>query len=476
MRKGFILAAPHSGSGKTTVTLALLRLLARQNIPVSAFKTGPDYIDPGYHSQALMTEPHPASRPCYNLDSWAMPQDLIGNIIHQHPESAGQLHIAEGVMGLFDGSAIVTPRTEYRQATADSHPIAPGSTAELSLTTGWPIILVISARHQAQSLAALIHGFITFHPAIQIAGILINHLASARHKLLIEQSLAHLEIPVLGYLPYWDEIALPDRHLGLLPAGEITALSDHMDRAADWLAQYCQIDSLLSLAKATDLSPPDQDIAAAPPLGQHIAIARDAAFCFSYPHWLHQWHQQGRHISYFSPLADEAPHPQADAIFLPGGYPELHAETLAVGHHWQAGLHQAAAQGAWIYGECGGYMVLGHSLECAKGQDWPMLNMLPVRTSFRQRQRHLGYRLIHLADQQTPLAALGSCWRGHEFHYATILPDTDQQNESVFAHILHASQEGQSAQGHQSGRILGSFMHLIAPDMLQSPHQDMDNG
>ncbi len=463
---GLIFAAPHSNSGKTTICLALLRLLAQRQIASCAYKIGPDYIDPGFHTQAL-TYHSPPSQPCYNLDSWAMPLPLLQDLIFQSAQTdSSAILCVEGVMGLFDGT--LTADNKQCPETKNSlslPPLAPGSSAELAALTGWPVILIVSARHQAQSLAAVVYGFMHYHPHVRISALLINNIASQRHQQLISSALAHLNIPVLGYLPTMPDMRLPERHLGLYPSHEIENLSHYLDQSAHWFAENCDIEALLALARPTLLSPARETYPSAPPLGQHIAIARDAAFCFCYPHWCTQWRQQGRKLSFFSPLQDEVPPKTADAVFLPGGYPELHAPVLSAGRKWQAAIHQLAQQGAWIYGECGGYMALGKMLECAAGQHWPMLNLLPVHTSFRHRQRHLGYRHIHLGSDNTPFSNITPYWRGHEFHYATLLPCDAPSSMRPFAYSTTASLTEEQTHGYQNGRVLGSFLHLIAPDI-----------
>lgn len=433
MPSGVIVAAPASGSGKTTVTLALLRLFSREGRSVTAFKTGPDYIDGAFHRGAS------AGRPCFNLDAYAMrPQTIAGALRSGGAET--DLAVIEGVMGLFDGAADGT-----------------GSTADLAAMLELPVLLVVDAARQGQSVAALVHGFRNLRNDIHVAGVILNRIASPRHETLLRAALAGIDAPVLAALPADEALVLPSRHLGLVQAGEHENLELFLDRAADWLHRHLDRNALEALLQPLRLD------AAAPlrpllPLGQRIAVARDEAFAFAYPHLLAGWRAQGAALDFFSPLHDGAPSAEADAIFLPGGYPELHAARLAVNTALMQGLRDAAARGVAIYGECGGFMLLGRSLTDADGHSHAMAGLLPVTTSFAERRRSLGYRrMTLLADG--PLGVKGSGFRGHEFHYSVQTSTTDP------AAALFAAQDAAGANlgpvGCRLGRVCGSYLHLI---------------
>jgi cobyrinic acid a,c-diamide synthase len=431
---GLIIAAPQSGSGKTVVTVGLLRQLRRRGRRVAAAKVGPDYIDPTYLGAAC-------GRDGVNLDSWAMrPATLAARLAGVERDS--DLVICEGVMGLFDGAG----------------ESGAGSTAELAALSGWPLILVVDIAGQAQSAAALVEGFVRHRRDITIAGVICNRAGGTRHAALAAAALRRAlpELPILGTLTRDPALDLPSRHLGLLPAGEHAALGAFLDRSADRVAAALDLDALCALARPARLDG-GQDGPALPPLGQSIAIARDAAFAFAYPVVLEEWRRAGAELAFFSPLADEAPRADCDAIYLPGGYPELFAGQLAANHAFLAGMRAAAKRGAVIYGECGGYMVLGRALIDAEGCTHALLGLLPLETSFAARRLHLGYRQAVL-EGDGPLGAAGQSFRGHEFHYASIV--TEGEGAPLFR-LADADGVRLQAAGRVIGKVMGSFVHLI---------------
>jgi cobyrinic acid a,c-diamide synthase len=425
---GLILAAPASGSGKTVTVLALLRHFRRVGVAVTSQKVGPDYIDPMFHTAA-------SGRPCINLDPWAMRPETLAGLADENAD----LLIVEGVMGLFDGAADGT-----------------GSTADLAALTGWPVVLVLDVKSQAQSAAALVHGFATFRNDVTISGVILNRVGSPNHEALLRTALTPLGIPVLGALPRLDALALPDRHLGLVPAGEHEGLESFLDKAADAVARHIDTVALQSLARPAHIPFPGKP-GSLPPLGQRIAIARDAAFVFTYQHLLDGWRRHGAELLPFSPLADEPPPSSADAIYLPGGYPELHAGRLASAHRSLQGLRAAASRNTPILGECGGYMVLGRTLEDADGVTHPMAGLLPLDTSFAKRRLHLGYRHATTATA-TPFGPAGTTLRGHEFHYSSIKAEDGTQ---PLFHARDARGTDLGAMGTVRGSVMGSFLHIV---------------
>ena len=421
MAKAIVVAAPASGCGKTLVTLGLIRALRNRGVRVSSAKAGPDYIDPRFHETA-------SGRTCYNLDPWAMSGGQISAILEEASRDA-DLVIIEGVMGLFDGPFG-----------------AKGSTADLAHLLQVPVLLIIDARHQGQSVAALVHGFTRYKLGLKNAGVILNRVSSDRHEAILRSVLGER---VLGVLRHDDSLALPSRHLGLVQAEENQDLERFLEDAASAIAQETILDRILGIAaqplveKATHES--------LPPLGQKISIARDRAFAFAYPHVLDGWRRAGAELSFFSPLDNEAPQVNADAVFLPGGYPELHAGRLAANANFLEGLRTAAGL---VYGECGGYMVLGESLIDAGGRPHAMAGLLPVATSFATRKLHLGYR------QLTPLA--DAPWsmplNGHEFHYSTIVREAGA--DPLFA-TRDAIGDPLPPMGLRRGNVMGSFAHVI---------------
>lgn len=431
-----VIAAPASGSGKTVLTLALLRALRRAGMRIGACKIGPDYIDPRFHEAAC-------GRPCLSLDPWAMRPESLVAAAAQAGLGADRL-LVEGVMGLFDGAA-------------DGTAAGSGSTADLAARFGWPVVLVVDAARQSQSVAALVQGFLRFRSDTNICGVILNRVGSPRHARLLRRALEPVGVPVLGLVPNDPGLHLPDRHLGLVQAAEHPALEAFLDHAAAVVADHVDLTVFANLFAARDA--PGQRPRRPPPPGQRIALAWDAAFAFVYPHLASGWQADGAEILPFSPLADEAPDRRSDAVWLPGGYPELHAQLLGNNTIFLNGLRGISKKGIPIHGECGGYMVLGHALEDADGQSHAMAGLLPLVTSFRTRRRQLGYRRAELRADGV-LGAAGTALRGHEFHYATVSAEGGP-GAAPLARLFDAAGEDLGPAGLVRGRVSGSFFHLI---------------
>ena len=433
--RGLILAAPASGSGKTLVTAGLARHLRGHGLGVAIAKAGPDFIDPTFHSAA-------SRKPCLNLDVWGMRPATLARLVADL-EAGADIVLCEGVMGLFDGTG--------RDGEA-------GSTAELARVTGWPLVLVVDVRGQGASVAALLRGFASHQPSVPLAGVIFNRVASERHAALLAAAAArHLpRLACLGSLPADPGLVLPSRHLGLVPAGENGEAEAVIERCATHIGAFVDVERLLSLALGSVLSAAARAVPV-PTLGRRIAVARDEAFCFAYHTLLEGWRSEGAELSFFSPLADERPDAAADAVYLPGGYPELSVDRLASAEAFITGLRRAAANGAAVYGECGGYMVLGDALIDREGRSRRMSGLLPLMTSFAERRMHLGYRRAILRVR-TPLGAAGAVFRGHEFHYATIVR---QSAATPLFSVLGPADEDLGAYGLRQGSVFGSFIHLI---------------
>ncbi len=419
MAKGLIISAPSSGAGKTTVTLALLRLLSRNGVAVRGAKSGPDYIDPRFHEAAC-------GAPCFNLDAWAMGLSRLKSLA----ACKGHL-VIEGAMGLFDGAP----------------PDNRGSVADLARKLDLPVILVVDAGRMAGSAAALVEGFARHDREVRVAGVILNNLGSARHGAMVRRALEPVGIPVLAALHRARDLTHPARHLGLVQAAERPDLDLFLNKAADALAEG------LDEAGLMDMFAPLPEVGhtpSMPPPAQVIALAQDAAFAFAYPHLMQDWRNAGAEIRVFSPLADDVV-PEADLIFLPGGYPELHAGRIAAAKRFLSSLRNAA-EISDIYGECGGYMVLGDGLVDADGARHAMAGLLRLETSFATRRLHLGYRDI------TPLGGIFNApLKAHEFHYASTL-------RAEGAPLFEARDaEGISLphMGLRAGRVSGSFAHVI---------------
>lgn len=430
---GLMISAPASGTGKTTVMLGLLRALREDGLAVQPFKSGPDYIDPAFHLAA-------AGRASFNFDTWAMDEPLLGAIAAQ--AQGADITVAEGSMGLFDGVA-TRGQTGF------------GSSAETAQRMGWPVVLVIDVSGQAQSAAATALGFAQYLPDLPFAGVILNRVASPRHERLTRLGMERAGLSVLGSLPRRGDLKLPERHLGLIQAVEHPDLEAAISGYAAFLRENVDIDLLKSAARAETPPPPGQ---LPPPPAQRIALARDAAFSFTYPHLLSGWRAAGAEILPFSPLADEAPDANADLIWLPGGYPELHAGTLAAAGTFLKGLRKHAETKP-AHGECGGYMALGEALIDKDGIRHQMAGLLGLVTSFEKRKFHLGYRRAVL-ESPLPGFAPATALRGHEYHYSTIL----DQPDSPLARVFDADGNPVAETGSHRGHVSGTFFHLIARD------------
>jgi cobyrinic acid a,c-diamide synthase len=458
IRPGIVVAAPRSGSGKTTVTLGLLRALARRGVRVVGAKCGPDYIDPAFHAAAC-------GQPCYNLDSWAMPPPLLCSLI-EHAATHADIVVCEGVMGLFDGVPGEVGKT--------------GSTADIAAISDWPVLLVHDVSGQSATAAAIVKGCMDYDARISIAGVLLNRTGSERHACLAWAAIEAIGVPVLGTLPRSETVKLPERHLGLVQAAETPGLDALLNVVADFVETHVDLERILALAgvAASDRSgrepskEENQDqlldtaiggaaVASSPaaiaPPGQRIALARDQAFSFIYPHIMRGWREAGAEIVAFSPLADQPLPPGCDVCWLPGGYPELHAGQIAAASHFLDSLRNFALTRP-VHGECGGYMVLGQALIDASGTRHAMAGLLGIVTSFAQRKLQLGYRTVCLQTNGA-LGSFGERLKGHEFHYSTLAePGTDEP----LAVISDAYGGTSRLAGGRRELVTGSFFHAIA--------------
>nr|WP_298794269.1 cobyrinate a,c-diamide synthase [uncultured Acetobacter sp.] len=445
--RAIMVAAPRSGGGKTTVTLALLAAFRRRGIRVGAAKTGPDYIDPAFH--AALT-----GRPGLNLDSWCMPPALLEATLEAARQDV-DLVVVESAMGLFDG--LVAPDGSR------------GAPSDIASRFGIPVLLVLDVSGQGQTVGAVAHGFASWQPDVQVAGVVLNRVASPRHARLTEGAIQAAGLPVCGTLLRQPGTPLPERHLGLVQAREHQGLTDWLEDLADKAERELNLDAILATAQplpenllpdtgfsgshpATALPP-----GALPPPGQRIALADDAAFSFLYGHLALFWQQAGAELVPFSPLADEAPDPSCDVCWLPGGYPELHAGQLAAAEQFRHGL-ATFAQTRPVHGECGGFMVLGEALEDAQGTRHRMTGLLGHVTSFARRKLNLGYREAMVLAPSV-LGPAGTTLRGHEFHYATVL---DAGADAPLAQLRAGDGTDLGACGGRRGSVSGSFFHVLA--------------
>lgn len=459
----FLIAAPQSGSGKTTVSLAIMAALNRRGLTVAPFKCGPDFIDPGYHR--LVT-----GRNSINLDAWMCPEEFVRDSFRFHAANA-DLAVIEGVMGLFDG--LGASSTE-------------GSSARIAAITGVPVVLVVNARGMAASAAALVKGFAGFDPQVVVTGVIFNNVGSRSHAELLRQVMSQTlpEITVFGCIPRDEALVIPSRHLGLVTAEDNPLPSEFLERLVEMAERCLDLDGLAGL-KANPTQPPFckvESVMPPPPPGEgwgegavRIAVARDAAFCFVYEDNLRLLREAGAEIVTFSPLEGEALPADIGGIYLPGGYPELYAERLAANIRMNDSIRNAVAADMPVYAECGGFVYLTEGME--ESQENPAADfagIFPVRCRMLPRRKALGYRQVELLDG-TVIGSGGTFCRGHEFHYseAVAMPDNIKHNYNVSRQGILLTTEGFSVRN-----CLASYIHLhfgsnpeIAPAFVEACRQ-----
>ncbi|MDO8730023.1 MAG: cobyrinate a,c-diamide synthase [Candidatus Omnitrophota bacterium] len=430
-----LIAGTHSGVGKTTVTAGLIRAFTRQGLRVQPFKAGPDYIDPGYHSEA-------AGRLCRNLDSWLIPPRRLPELFQRSCRGA-DLAVIEGVMGLYDGAT----------ATGDA-----GSTAELAKLLDCPVLLVLDASAVSRSAAAVVRGFRDMDRKVRIAGCIVNRLSGPGHYRLVKEGIERLAgVPVVGWLPKDPKIHLPERHLGLVPAIERTGLSPLMKRIERLVVENFDLPAIRRIAaKAGPLK--DRFVADAPRNGKKvpIALARDEAFHFYYPENLELLEDLGAEIVPFSPLKDRRLPRGAAALYLGGGFPEIFAPQLARNLLMKEEIRRAVASGLPTYAECGGLMYLARSISAVGGRRYPMAGLVPADVRMTDRLQNFGYQEVRSKGTNL-LARAGEKARGHEFHHSTL----ERRAAVRPAYEIRARRGGAARlEGYADGSLLASYVHL----------------
>ena len=389
-------------------------------------KAGPDFIDPAFHSAATRGS-------CANFDPWGMRPELILGLASKSADTL----VVEGMMGLFDGGA-------------DGR----GSAADLAVMLGLPVVLVVDAAKQSHSIAALVAGFRDHRDDVQVAGVILNKIGSERHEIMLREALSQIGVPVLGCVRRNQRLQQPSRHLGLVQAREHGDLEGFLNSAADVMETSIDLQALLQLERGGTGA---ADASTLPPPGQRVSIAHDDAFAFLYPHLVQGWQEQGAELSFFSPLLDEVPDSDCDAVYLPGGYPELHGSRLAQNLKFKQGIKSAASRGAFVYGECGGFMTLGETLVDGDGNGHEMVNLLPLITSFEKRKLNLGYRTAKLCES-LPFGESGTILTAHEFHYSTMV---SQNGSKALFTAQDARGDDIGACGMVEANVAGSYLHLI---------------
>ncbi len=432
--KAIVIAAPASGSGKTTVTLGIMACLIKRGLTVAPFKAGPDFIDPGWHR--LVT-----GRPSVNLDGWICPEGFIRQTFALHAHGA-DIAVIEGVMGLFDG---IGGESES------------GSTAQIARIVDAPVILVVDAKSQARSAAALVQGFARFDRQVRVAGVIFNNVGSDNHARILREAVesAVPEVPVLGCIPRDEQLQIPSRHLGLVTAGEDPLQEAFLENLAEIIEKHVDFDKLLSTGgQASTLHEPDIKWAT-PTLDRvRIAVARDRAFCFVYDDNLRLLREAGADTVGFSPLSDSSLPGDIGGIYLPGGYPELFADALSGNGTMKKEIREAVEAGMPVYAECGGFIYLtggtvGQTLN-------EFVGVFPVLTRMLPRRKALGYREVELLAD-SPIGSMGTVARGHEFHYSEMeeMPDAVER-------VYRVNKNGKDlgTEGYRYKNCLASYIHL----------------
>ena len=427
---GFLIAGVNSGSGKTTVSLSLMRAFYRRGFRVSPFKCGPDYIDPSFHRRAAGAE-------SVNLDCRMMGKETVRRNWERFASSA-RVAVVEGVMGLFDGAVSGS---------------AEGSSAEVAAELGIPVILVVNAKGMAGSIAPLVSGFANWRPGVKIAGVIANNTGSERHAELLRNALeANGLPPLLGALPRNESWSLPERHLGLVPETEQPVFDEWLDSLGAAAEERCNLDRLLEL---TRLARPEVPRVRAVSPFVRLAVARDRAFHFYYPDQLRMMEEAGIELVPFSPLADSALPERVQGVWIGGGFPELFAEELERNTAMRAAIRDFSMRGGLIYAECGGYMYLMESLSGFDGTAHGMCGLVPCRAVMTARLRALGYRSVHSAAP-TCFGPAGSVFQGHEFHYS----EAPSCGSPLWETFDSAGKRVPSGDGFRIWRTFGSYVHL----------------
>ena len=443
-----IIAGDRSGTGKTTVTLALLASLRQKSQRVQTFKVGPDFIDPMFHREVT-------GYPCYNLDPLLTSETYVRNCYHKHSQNA-EFAVIEGVMGLFDGipSSYLPPTSISSTSTTLNF----ASTAHIARLLDLPILLVIDCSRLSGSIAAIVHGYRTLAPQLKFAGVVLNRVASDRHEELLKAALKQIHLPILGIIRRQQSITIPDRHLGLIPTDELSNLPSCFDQLAH-LANTCfdweKLTPLLAIAPSgITLFPPPSPIPQLTP-NVRIGIAQDKAFSFYYPENLTQLEQLGAELVPWSPLADDGLPENIQGLYFAGGFPEIFAVALSENEAARQAVNQAIGLGMPTYAECGGLMYLSQEIIDFEHKSYPMVDVLPTSAIMADKLT-LGYRQATSVSDRG-LIEKGVVVRGHEFHRSRL---TNLSHDPLFSLQSFSSQQKPTLEGWQRRHLHASYLHL----------------
>lgn len=437
-RNRIVIAGTGSGVGKTTITIGLMAALRKSGLTVQGFKCGPDYIDPTYHSAVT-------GRLSRNLDTWMTSRDVMTEIFLRSSQEA-DISVIEGVMGLYDGKDPLSNA---------------GSTAEIAMMLEAPVILIVNVQSMARSAAAVVMGYQKLDERVRIAGVIVNRCGSAGHYELVKAAVEQeCGIPVVGWLQRDDSLAIPERHLGLVPAIERGELAPFFDHACGLAEKGIDLNRIVSLAgEAPELQWPEQRLFEHKPSsrgrGPAIAVARDAAFHFYYPENLELLELRGAELRFYSPLAGQTVPEDADGVYIGGGFPEEFAARLAADESAKADLRTRAAEGLPIFAECGGYMYLSRSITDREGKVHAMAGIIPADVVMQKKLAALGYREA-TALEDCLLLNKGETIRGHEFHYSKIIPEQEDYPHAYETKGLR----GTGRDGYAQANVMAGYTHL----------------
>jgi cobyrinic acid a,c-diamide synthase len=431
-KRRIVIAGTGSGVGKTTLTIGLMSAFKKKGLVVQGFKCGPDYIDPTYHTAVT-------GRPSRNLDSWMLNHELVKEIAVRGSEGA-DISIIEGVMGFYDG----------KNPTSND-----GTTAEISVITKSPVVLVVNCASMARSAAAIVKGFQAFNDDVNIVGVIANRVGSEGHYQLVKAAVEkECQIPVVGYLKRDDEVSIPERHLGLVPSIERGELEPFFEKLGDLVLETIDVDKLYELAQAPELMLKGQQLGKNKVKNVRMAIARDAAFNFYYQENLELLESYGAELVEFSPLKGELLPEQVDGLYLGGGFPEEFAQELAELDEVKHSIKHAIENGLPTLAECGGFMYLTDAIETTEGNSYPMVGLIPGVVQMHKKLAALGYREI-TGEEGNRLFQGNLGAKGHEFHYSTFHP-TSELPPAYQTKGMH----GTKKEGFLTRNLVAGYTHL----------------
>ncbi|PWW32079.1 cobyrinic acid a,c-diamide synthase [Cytobacillus oceanisediminis] len=445
MDRRLVIAGTGSGVGKTTLTIGLMSALKSRGLEVQGFKCGPDYIDPSYHTAVT-------GRPARNLDSWMLREETVRDIYVRGSKGA-DISIIEGVMGFFDGK---NPRTNA------------GSTAEISMITESPVILVVNCASMARSAAAIVKGFQMLAEGPNIVGVIANKVGSEGHYRIVKTAIEQeCSIPVIGYLQRELDIEIPERHLGLIPSIERGELQPFFQQLGELAEKTIDIDEIIKLSKANVLQGDSASLFEKENSEKsvRIAVAKDAAFNFYYPENLEMLQAAGAELVYFSPLAGEDLPPNVDGLYIGGGFPEEYAHRLSVNMEVKISIKEAVESGLPTLAECGGYMYLTEAITTTEQHEYSMVGIIPGKVKMQPKLAALGYREV-TGEPGNFLLAENIQARGHEFHYSTF-----ETNETENHAYSSKGMRGQKKEGFMKYNLVAGYTHIhfaSCPELVQN--------